>query len=84
MVENGGVNPCGGCRDSASEYSIAGVATLRARGFDCSAHSPCFGGQGWCQKLKRTFYLIVGNGYQSVTKTLEVPVACVCARFVSK
>ena len=83
-IENGGVNPCGGCQDSSSDYSIAGVATLRARDFDCSAHSPCFGGQGWCQKLSRTVYLIVRHGDLAVSKTLEVPVACICARFVAK
>lgn len=78
-----GTNPCGGCRDTISYFSIGGVATLRARNFECSAFSPCFGGLGFCQKLIRHFDLIVGDGDQSVTKTLEVPVACICARLLS-
>lgn len=79
-IENG-ANPCGGCRDTIISYfSIGGVATLRARDFECSSVSPCFGGLGLCQKLTRHFELIVGYGNRSVSKTLEVPVACICAR----
>ena len=82
QIGQGGANPCGGCLDTISHYSIAGVATLRARDLDCSAHSPCFEGRGWCQKLIRNFYLIVRDGDRTASKTLEVPVACICARLV--
>ena len=78
-----GSNPCGGCRDTISSYfSIGGIATLRARDFECSAVSPCFGGLGLCQKLIRHFQLIVSDGDRSASKTLEVPVACICARLL--
>ena len=84
-TQHGGVNPCGGgCLRSISDYSIAGVATLRARDFDCSARSPCFDGRGWCQKLTRNFDLIAQDGDRAVSKTLEVPVACICASFAAK
>ena len=76
-VRHGLRNPCAGCGVTISEYSIAGVAILRAQHVHCRKDDVCFNGNGLCQKAYRTFEF---SGIDGTKKTLELTVACICVR----